>query len=464
MNNILEEIETQYPVNEIRTGGQQLWPLLRRYYYLQHNSTQQPNNNERTSYGRSFISWIISLYEIFYGAKNWFRKYDYVVLGSSNTRRIVNGKHFNIFIDGIMDEVGQDKSLFIEDPAPHHFSRRNTYSKNIVSSFGITLAASICQYIISRTTHNETNQTLKNINERYGIKAPPTKIFENYKIKHWLYTKIFKRIKPRFIFLTCFYGREAAIKAAHDLNICVIEIQHGVIGKAHPSYNIFTKLDKSYFPDYLLVYGKKELSTFAGSNFIDQSHVFPIGSYYIDHINNNYKTDEDVFERLKLYEYKAGVTLQLGVENSLIEFITYTAKLDPHICYILIPRRDDDYIKNYTFPENVLYFKQHNFYELMRYVDFHSTIYSSCAIEAPSLGVQNILLNINNYSIKYLGMILNDDRITRFVETPEEYVQTIRTLPKLAKNMIRQLNNDNILDNYKHNLHSVLKLLGFFKD
>lgn len=145
------------------------------------------------------------------------------------------------------------------------------------------------------------------------------------------------------------------------------------------------------------------------------------------------------------------------MEKYVIEFICQAANLDKTIFYMLIPRRpEEEHYSTLSLPDNVTVIKDKNFYELMMYVDFHSTLFSTCALEAPSLGVQNILINADNLSKQYYGTVLNDSRVTRYADTPKELVKIINTFEKLDRATISKLNEDIIAANYKQNIQNFM--------
>jgi hypothetical protein len=95
----------------------------------------------------------------------------------------------------------------------------------------------------------------------------------------------------------------------------------------------------------------------------------------------------------------------------------------------------------------------------MMYVDYHSTVYSTCALEAPSFGVQNIMININDLSRKTFRASLVD-RTTKYADTPEEYLNLIRSMDKLDEEIVYYLNEDVIMPNYMKNLKDALSLIS----
>lgn len=75
-----------------------------------------------------------------------------------------------------------------------------------------------------------------------------------------LYRALFKFLKTEKLYVVTSYTMPEAIAAAKDLNIEVIEIQHGIISKYHLGYSYPTEITSSnhklcYFPDKLLTWG-----------------------------------------------------------------------------------------------------------------------------------------------------------------------------------------------------------------
>lgn len=71
-----------------------------------------------------------------------------------------------------------------------------------------------------------------------------------------LYRKMLARIDPKIAVLVVSYGREAFIDACKELDIPVIELQHGVIHERHLGYHYPAERTKTLFPDYLLTWGE----------------------------------------------------------------------------------------------------------------------------------------------------------------------------------------------------------------
>ena len=111
---------------------------------------------------------------------------------------------------------------------------------------------------------DDTFELIKKIEDdiymTYNIKVDLGKIIKSYLHKYIVsykyYYRLFLMKKPKEIYITNSYGKEALIAAAHDNNILVTELQHGLISKVHLGYNFPNNKTIPYFPDKIMLFGK----------------------------------------------------------------------------------------------------------------------------------------------------------------------------------------------------------------
>jgi hypothetical protein len=522
MGNILKDIEAYYPVEKLLVNGYQVWSYLRVRCNSMYRAKEASRQGERgTRYpslkrtrkqglmqklmyklGVKHIPAPLTRFaplierarrlarnlkqmpmpilkrvlgplqtarklQVLYGFRNWFSKYEYVVLSISSERRELNGKLFHKLIDPVADRLGHNRVLYIENGSPSLCPIEEVHSKHIVPQGLLLLLARAVVCFTPAKCKFQHKVILESIMQDYGIQFDYVRWIRLFNARRKVFSLLFRIIRPRVVFVTDYISYSPAVKAAKELGIKVVEFQHGTIGKEHPSYNIDVELDRTCFPDYLLVFGRRELETFASSHFIEGERVLPIGSFYVEHVRNNHKPDDSLVKQLKSYNRTVGVTLQWTYERRTIDFIVLAAELDPNVFYILIPRlpvaKGVEEAKHAAagyhelkLPRNVAVITDKNFYELMMYVDFHATMYSTSALEAPSLGAQNILINIDNMSQKYFGTFLRDKRTTRYVNTPEQFVHTVNTFRRLTRDAVCKLNQDIVAMDYERNMEKVI--------
>ena len=145
------------------------------------------------------------------------------------------------------------------------------------------------------------------------------------------------------------------------------------------------------------------------------------------------------------------------IESKLLDFLIESAQLNPNIVYIYVPRHITNDYSNYSFPSNIKFANWLNCYEIIIQSNIHATVFSTCAIESLSLGVPNILIDIDSLSTKHLLPLLGENKANSYVETTHDFVQNIENMTYLSKEEIIRLNSSNINPNYNKNLNEALK-------
>lgn len=466
MIDFIKEAETKYNVSSISVNDIQVWPFLRVSYYFQYGRSYRfdvLNNNSNKI--KTTFSKLKRVRNVFYGFWNLFKKYDYIVFSDTFEKRLVNGKYIDKIAEFLIYELGEKRVLLIENPVNGiHFNRSEISIKNIIS---LDIFCIFCnKYFLRKKVCINNEVILKEINKKYRLNINYHRIIAQFIFCKYLFKLFYKIYRPKAIFINCYYSliHQAAIYAAKKMGIKTIELQHGIINNKHPAYNVFTHLDKSFFPDYLLTFGDYVKNIFnEGNYFIKRENVLSVGSMYIDYINNKYQPSKEtiqIFTNLrKKYKKIIAISSQWPIENKLIMFLKKSALLSKDILYIFVPRDINKNYSNANFPENIIILKHLDVYQIVREVDFHSTLWSTCALEAPAIGVPNILINIEGFAKKYyLNMLTNRD-ITRFVNTKEEFVNEILTWNSKTKREIMNLHNDFYKENHRKSLRHALKVI-----
>ena len=104
-------------------------------------------------------------------------------------------------------------------------------------------------------------------------------------------------------------------------------------------------------------------------------------------------------------------------------------------------------------------FKELNVYQTIKQADFHATVYSTCAIEAPALGVPNLLINIEEIAKKHYSDLLTNLDVTQFIETEREFVDRILNWQPKSKKEIMKLHNGFYKQNHRKSLRNALDII-----
>lgn len=449
-SNKLKELEAKHQANKIKFKDIEVWPVLRYYICAKHTA----NSTSKTLDSAFVIKMFLNT---FYGLKNIFKRCDYLFISSSDQRLKLEGEMVDKSIDYIAGKV--QNPLLIERPHYSHYSHKKIPYKNITSKIPYYILTLILSKFIKVKGRIQYEKTIEDINRELNIKIDYKKIIKTYIAQYIISKKLQKWKKLKAVFVVCHYTNMGMIRAFKEQGVPVVEVQHGLIAKNHCAYNIFVENDQLNYPSYLLTFGSREKLTFSKENlFINPNNVIPVGHFYLDYINKEYKGDEDLKKVTSKYQTTVAVTSQNHpIEKKLIKFIKAVAELNPKILYIFIPRTYNKKIEDYNFPKNnVIMVDWLNVYKIIWHSDIHSTVFSTCALEAPSLGVGNILIDIDNYSTKMLSNILPSSLVHRYVKTPENFLIELENSIGISKIDVIEKNSVIIKPNYKENINDFI--------
>ena len=393
----LQEIESSYDFSEVTYKGLSVWMLLR---LLIHAKIIERDSN---GYSLSFrtksilnlikngITGISKLFKL--------KSFDYWFFTNSDKRNWVEGKYKENYFDDLADKLGQDKSLFVEYTIDILKPRRLIYSKSVSSDLIFKLLASFISKFVQMKDVRNLN-LIENVIKEERLHLDLEKALKRNIAEYKLYKFIFNHCMPKAIFVICYYSKIPLIAAAHDCGIKVIEYQHGVITDKNEEYNSQLKNEKRYFPDFLLSFGKNLITSNYDHFIYGKENIIPLGSSYMESIKNNYV--DDYLDRLKRKHSKIVCVTSSGIFlDKLMLFVRHLSSKNKNYLFIIrIKHRED--VSQYL-SDNIILLPQYNIYHILKYSDYNITIGSFVAYEADFYGVNNILLNVNNISRKYIN-------------------------------------------------------------
>ena len=247
----------------------------------------------------------------------------------------------------------------------------------------------------------------------------------NFKHDYKAYTRLFKKRKPKKIFVVVAYENQAIVKAAKDLNIEVVEIQHGTITDYHLgySYPLKTRLNSNiaYFPDKILTFGDYWVNS--DSSPVLDENIVPIGFPYFEAQSKEF-IDFETIENQILF-ISQGV---IGKELSKFAYEFAQKMPNYRVIYKLHPGEYATWRENYPELLNDLY----NFividssevplYELFAKSSFQVGAFSTAIYEGLMFGCKTFIVNVSG--VEYLSDLIN-----------EGYVMKISNISQLIDNL-----------------------------
>jgi len=178
---------------------------------------------------------------------------------------------------------------------------------------------------------------------------------------------------------------------------------------------------------------------------------------------SNFIRDNELDKIVSEYKYTVGISLQ-DVEylhKIIFTFMIECAEKNKEILYILIPRTTKKF--DFNFPNNIITYDNIDCYNIILHCDVHCSLYSSCALEAPTLGIPNILVDIDKFASNIYQNILSSFH-TKYVSSSDDFFKALKGLVILKKDDIKNNNQDIFRNNYEKNIIEVLKKLKIYED
>jgi hypothetical protein len=289
----------------------------------------------------------------------------YEMEGHFNGRHIRNYKNYKKYLDFI--------TLY-----------RNVWSKKVkinLSSFEKKILNSI---------DKEINEI---ITEKINIKNILIERVKKFIPTYNIYKNILQKSNPKEIYVVVGYGRAELIKAAKDLNIKIIEFQHGTFSKYHLGYSYPNyKKELDYFPDEFWVWNEY------WRNLID----FPISKDNVKIYPFRYlEIEKQKYKNIQKKENQMVVLCQGGLTDRMAKKIldNYKEFSKFNIIFKLHP---EEYGRSHLY-KNLSTLKQKlnidivedvDLYKLLAESEYQSGVFSTALYEGIEFNCKTILFNL----------------------------------------------------------------------
>lgn len=335
-------------------------------------------------------------------------------------------------------------STVIEFPYPckHYYPAKN---KKILYMDFVKITAHILSKILRKTKKNKelleyANKNIteidEKIQEKIGIKINKNKYVNRiieyyyiYVIEKKLLKKLIKKIQPEKIVEVVYYATDNMIinEIAKELNIEIIELQHGTIGNEHIAYNFKEKINIPQFPEKILLFSNywKETARFP----IDEKKLIPVGfPYFENQVEKVQKNKKDNQKRiLFISQGTIGYKLvKLAVD--LEKLITENEKMNKEyeIIYKLHPGEFKIWKEEYSqlINSNIkVITNEIDLYELFFISDIQIGVYSTAIYEGLGFNLHTLIYKIIGSGVfedlcnkGYTKYINNADEIIDYIE------------------------------------------------
>ncbi len=414
------EIEDQNHFFDLKIGNIKFWLYIRFDVY-----TSLMENyglfNKNTSINEKFDN-RINLMELInrMTVKNQFFLFKKEILIFSSSRKVKENSRYRCVYTDLLSE-NLDNSYYIFDNSTDGFFYYPRYVSRVKNS-DINSFKALCKKkdkivfdgrMLEERIYNILEQSFENsltTKQKVRINTALVNILNERNYYRSYYHFILKRIKPKVIVIVCYYDFRMMIlcEAAKELGIPVIELQHGVIGKEHISYNFFRKRKLKSFPDYIVTFSREDRET---ARFpLSRSRIYAVGYPEMEYKIRKY-------EKLRLKARKKKKIL--FISQSIKEIFEYAAELSKRIDldqYEIIvklhPREFGNWRKEYgklledadvTIIDNL----DRDIYFYLAQADYVVGIFSTVMLEATMFDTNIVIIKKASYT--YMKKLYEND-------------------------------------------------------
>jgi hypothetical protein len=339
-----------------------------------------------------------------------------------------DGKWWDVYTDFILEDMDIRFVVIERQMDAKHRSPAKTRNLFYLDSLDLLEYLSAKLDLFNVDLGNEEQQLIStlecDVSERFSqsidIRSLVLNILGMRKTRRPYYKAILNRIKPKVVIVVSSYNELPFIEVAQEMEIPVVELQHGMISRYHTGYSFPDNFHQDIIaPDYLFTFG--EYWNSAANYAIPDDRILSMGFPFAEtQMKKNFKTktkDEILF----ISQWTTGQEIaNYAVELSKLPSLEY------EIVFKLHPRNCENWRKRY--PQlaesdiRVVDDARSSLYSMFAESSYVVGAYSTAVIEAILFGMNTYLLNIRG--IENVSHLI-DAGLAKMVSTPEELLTAI---------------------------------------
>jgi len=396
-------------------GNWSIWSIIKKSIYFLILNEFHPQQISKTKSNKALTKKLRLLRNAVIGAGqylNYLKRFNKPHLyvhthSSSRSEKTVEGCYLDIFLDELLNSRKLElPPIVIEEEAnwPHlspPCGPRHCYDD--IFSFAVRIwRRKLIKTIERENSVDEIVGILNSLSlpiNRNLIKNVLINTLSNFEAERLIYKMFVVNSETKALVIVNAIARQGILAAAKESNIPVIELQHGIIGGKHYTFDwgFNAKPYKSSMPipDKILVYGDLWQDLLTEEGFWEKDEIIPVGSARYDRFNNKVKKQESKNKKTIDLLF----TTQYISRNEAILFLSEYLKIedtDNQLLTIKVHPIEREYVSEYQelenlYPENCkVIFDEEDTYTLLLKSDIHISYQSTVLLESISLGVPSI--------------------------------------------------------------------------
>ncbi len=431
VNNIMA-LEERHDLLAKQIRGVYFWKLIRLEVYYQISlhyglleRAHAPIHSSRLARVVNFLNFIKNSF--FYGAIHRRVQKD-VLIFDSPRKLLIDGDYIDVFTHAFVGDLKADYEI-IDIPfySKHYIkasAQRSYWEYFSLWSYGQRF---LCPFSLCADEMTLIQKIEQDIRETFSASIKLTNLIRTrlkiFRMQHYYYLRLFKKRRPKQIYLLPSYSNEAMIAAARECGVESIEFQHGVICPQNLAYSFPGHRRVPYFPDRMIMFGR----------FWYESTEVPLPRDRV--IFNGFPYLQWEVRRWKSVRKEKGTVLFISqgtIGKRLAAAAFRFAKTVPDMKVIFkvhpgeVKRWRDEYedlvsagaLANFSIVEN-----EPGIYELIAKCEFAVSVYSMAVFEAFAFNVKVILLDLPGIEMMAYVLKKNYAKLARGENDIREFIR-----------------------------------------
>lgn len=455
----LLEIESELSLFERTIDGVAYWERVRfeifKYFYSECGVLGQAHGDIGNSWSDRMKGVYLWMRNLVWRNPYFESEHECIFYGHPRRKLGSDGTWWDIYSDPVLDALDLD-ALYVEyDHELEHKTPTRTDSVHYTDfvNYSGTLYRTFSKYSIPTEERRFLEQVADRFEEMLDV---PVDVagrvrdeLADRRVTFPLYRRMLSRIAPEFAVLVVSYGKESFIEACQQLDIPVIELQHGVVTRYHYGYSFPGNRRKRVFPDYFFSFGPfwHEQVPFP----LPDKKVYDVGYPYLEQEHKKLDGSSPPGDNIVFVS-------QGTIGDRLSQFAVEVESLVPEshdVIYKLHPGEYSRWQEEYPWlveaDLTVIDEQGPSLYQLFADASVQVGVYSTAVFEGLSFGLDTYVVDLPG--AEYLADIV-EDGVAQRVESATEFVEILGTHEKRTYDTSRYF-VQNSLENITEGLDSV---------
>lgn len=421
------ELENREELFDVQINGVDIWERIRHKVYndieraATADSTEVSSSGSRSGYER-YVNAAMTFTQLA-TRKNPFLtdEHDVFVYGHPRRKQQLDGYWWDIYFDPIYEELDLDYFHLEDQFRQDHLTPAKTtnlrYSDTIVTSAVLWRKTGIDIPTVKQADLDELARIEARIESEFEVELDlrgiVNDVLQRRRPLSSLYRWLLRRVNPAVVLLVVSYTRGTFIETCKQMDVPVVELQHGTPTPDHPGYAFPGERTKQSFPDYLFTYG--DFWTERISYPIDEDRIYSVGYPYLEQQKAKY-SDAESDERILFIS-------QGTIGEELTKFAADYASMDPdkEVVVKLHPEEYEGWNEQYPWLDTskitVIDGDSPPLYELLATAAAQIGVYSTVIYEGLCFELDTYLLDIPGVEkTKHL----TDRNVATLISKPED--------------------------------------------